>query len=76
MDILKEIQVIISDIMICDEEDISLDSRFVEDLGVDSLDAIEIIMDVEDLFSIGISEEQSDKMHTVGDMVKFLETQI
>jgi acyl carrier protein len=57
-----------------DKEDVSLNASFVEDLNADSLDLTELIMTFEEKFGIEISEEQAEKMKTIGDVVKYLET--
>lgn len=56
-----------------DKEDVSLNASFVEDLNADSLDLTELIMTFEERFGIEISEEQAEKMKTIGDVVKYLE---
>ena len=56
-----------------DKEDVSLNASFVEDLNADSLDLTELIMTFEEKFGIEISEEQAEKMKTIGDVVKYLE---
>ena len=58
-----------------DKEDVSLSASFVEDLNADSLDLTELIMTFEERFGIEISEEQAEKMKTIGDVVKYLELQ-
>jgi acyl carrier protein len=57
-----------------DEESISPESSFVEDLGADSLDIVELVMALEDEFKIEIPDEQAEKIVTVGDAVKFIES--
>jgi acyl carrier protein len=54
-------------------EEIKDDSRFIEDLGVDSLDTVEIILTVEETFNICIPDEDAAKILTFGDMVKYVE---
>ncbi len=60
-DKLKEILV---DVLGVNEDDVKLESKFVDDLGADSLDLVELIMAFEDKFSIEISDEEADKMVT------------
>lgn len=56
----------------CKKEDVKLESSF-EELGADSLDAVEIIMAFEEEFSIEIPDEKAEKMKTIKDIVVFLE---
>lgn len=56
-----------------EEETIAAESSFVEDLGADSLDVVELVMALEDEFKIEIPDEQAEKIVTVGDAVKFIE---
>jgi acyl carrier protein len=56
-----------------EENSISPESSFVEDLGADSLDVVELVMALEDEFNIEIPDEQAEKIVTVGDAVKFIE---
>lgn len=53
-----------------DEEEITMDTTFVDDLGADSLDVFQIIMGIEEEFDIEIANEESEKIATVGDAVE------
>ncbi len=55
-----------------DEKKVTLESSFVNDLGADSLDIVELVMDLEDVFDVSIPDEDAEKMQTVGDAVKFI----
>jgi acyl carrier protein len=55
------------------EEKITMEARLAEDLGADSIDAVELIMNIEDEFSVEVSDEQAQNIKTVGDIVKFVE---
>lgn len=55
---------------------ISRDSSLTEDLGADSLDTVELIMSVEEKFEIEISEEDAQKMSTIGDVVQYVKTKL
>ena len=57
-------------------EDITSDTRFSQDLGFDSLDNVEMIMDVENEFDIVIPDEDAEKLDTVGELVSYLEGKI
>ncbi|HAX02320.1 MAG: acyl carrier protein [Tenericutes bacterium GWC2_34_14] len=54
-------------------EKVTLGSRLAEDLGADSIDAVELIMNIEDEFNIQVSDEQAQGIKTVGDLVKYIE---
>ena len=56
-----------------DPEKITLDTNLVDDLGADSLDVVELIMNIEDEFGISISDEDAASLYTVGRIVEFLE---
>lgn len=56
-----------------DKNDVTLEKSFVEDLNADSLDLTELIMTFEERFGIEISEEEAEKLKTVGDVVGYLE---
>jgi acyl carrier protein len=55
-----------------EEKNCSAASRFQEDLGADSLDIVELLMEIEEEFGVSISDEESEKLKTVGDAVKFI----
>ena len=55
-----------------EEKNISAASRFQEDLGADSLDIVELLMEIEEEFGVSISDEESERLKTVGDAVKFI----
>jgi acyl carrier protein len=57
-----------------DRDRVTEDANFIDDLGADSLDTIELAMSFEDEFGCEIPEEEADSMLTVGDLIKFLET--
>lgn len=55
-----------------EEKQVTAASRFQEDLGADSLDIVELIMEIEGNFGVSISDEDSEKLKTVGDAVNFI----
>ncbi len=54
------------------EKPVTLESSFVNDLGADSLDIVELVMELEDEFDVSIPDEDAEKMQTVGDAVKYI----
>lgn len=54
------------------EENVTADSRLVEDLGADSLDMVEMLMTLEDQFGVTISDEEALQIKTVADVAKFI----
>ncbi|MBR6359214.1 MAG: acyl carrier protein [Lachnospiraceae bacterium] len=70
----EKIRAIISDVLNISEDDISLDSTFIEDLGADSLDVFQIIMGIEEEFDIEIPNEAAEKIVTVNDAVEQIKT--
>ena len=61
---------IIVDVLNVDENEITMDTTFIDDLGADSLDVFQIIMGLEEEFDIEIPNEQAEKIVTVGDAVE------
>ena len=66
----KKLQEIIAEVLNVDPEEITMDTTFVDDLGADSLDVFQIIMGIEEEFDIEISNEDAEKIVTVGDAVE------
>ncbi|MBI3272729.1 MAG: acyl carrier protein [Planctomycetes bacterium] len=48
------------------------ETSFINDLGADSLDTVELVMEIEDAFELSIPEEDADKIQTVGDAIKYI----
>ena len=66
----EKLQQIISEVLNVDAEEITMDTTFVDDLGADSLDIFQIIMGIEEEFDIEISNEDAEKIVSVGDAVE------
>lgn len=64
---------IIADLVSISVKDVKLDSSFVNDLHFDSLDAVELIMEIEDEFNIDITDEEAERLMSVSILVDFLE---
>ena len=73
MSIQKELIDIIIEQLGVDAADVALNKSFVEDLNADSLDLTELIMTFEERFGFEISEEDAEKLKTVGDVVDYIE---
>ena len=69
----EKVKAIIANELGIDEGKITMDSRLAEDLGADSLDAVELIMALEDEFGIEVDDEAATKIKKVSDIVEFLE---
>lgn len=74
--ILDEVKEILSEQLGISAEKIELSSNLAEDLGADSLDAIDIVMSIEDQYSIEVPDETIENMKTVEDIVNFIENNI
>ena len=59
-----------------EEKNVTTASRFQEDLGADSLDIVELLMEIEEEFGVNISDDESERLRTVGDAVKFISAKL
>ena len=66
----EKLQKIISEVLNVDEEEITMDTTFVDDLGADSLDVFQILMGIEEEFDIEIAKEAAEGIVTVADAVE------
>lgn len=71
--VFEKVRNILSEYLEVDEEEITMDSRIVDDLSADSLDLIDIIMAFEDEFDTEFNEEDADSLKTVADVVNYIE---
>lgn len=74
--ILDEVREILSQQLDVDASSIEMESNLADDLGADSLDAIDIVMSIEDQYSIEVPDETIAEMKTVEDIVSFIEANI
>ena len=72
-DTFDEVKAVIVDLLGVAPEKVTPEARFREDLEADSLDLVEMIMKFEDVFGSEISDEEAQKLATVGDVVKYIE---
>ena len=71
----EKVKEIIVDTLSCEEDLVTMEATLAEDLGADSLDAVELNMALEDGIGVSIPDEKMAEMKTVGDIVKYLEAQ-
>ncbi len=71
--VFDKIKEIIMEQLQVDESEISMETNLMKDLSADSLDAVEIIMGIEDEFGIEIPDEEAEKIQTVSDLVRYVE---
>ena len=72
-DISSKVKKIVADHLGIEEGKVQDDSSFIDDLGADSLDTVELVMAFEEEFGAEISDSQAEKILTVGDAIKFIE---
>ena len=72
MDEFERVKSVFVDQLGADESAITMDASFVDDLGADSLDIVELIMGLETEFDIEIPDEEAEKISTVGDAVNYI----
>ena len=73
-DIKNKIKKIVADHLGIDEEKVTEEASFIDDLGADSLDTVELVMAFEEEFGSEISDSEAEKILTVGDAIKFIES--
>ena len=71
--IFEKVKQMLSAQLEIDEDMITLDSDLIDDLGANSLDLVDLVMSVEDEFGLEVPENLLDTVHTVGDVVNFIE---
>ena len=72
-EIADKVKAIIVDKLGVDENEVTPTAEFTKDLGADSLDTVELIMEFEKAFDIQIPDEDAEKITTVGDAIKYIE---
>ena len=73
MSVFEKVKEIIVKELKVEADKVTLDAKLKEDLGADSLDAVEIVMDIEDEFDVEIDDSEAENVTTVGDLVKAIE---
>lgn len=75
-DLEGRVKKVIVDKLGANAEQVVPEANFVDDLGADSLDTVELVMAFEDEFNVEIPDEDAEKMRTVGDALKYLEGKV
>jgi acyl carrier protein len=71
-EVLERVTKIIVDRLGVEESEVKLEASFKDDLGADSLDVVELVMELEDEFDLEISDDDAEKIATVGDAVNYI----
>lgn len=74
--IFEKVRTLIADKLSVEESEVAMETSFVDDLGADSLDIVELIMALEDEFDIEVADEEAENMATVGDAVEYIKEHI
>ena len=76
MEIDKEVKEIVSKQLDINIDKMKNDASFIDDLGADSLDVVELIMALEEKFDIRIPDEDAEKMNTIGNVIEYIKTKV
>ena len=71
-DLLKKIRTIVADKLSISEDQVTEEASYIEDLGADSLDTVELVMALEDEFGLDFPDEDAEKMTTVGKTIDYI----
>lgn len=71
-EIFEKLKAIVVEQLGVDEESVTMEATFVDDLAADSLDIVELVMNIEEQFDLEIPDEDAEKIVTVGDVVKYI----
>ncbi len=74
--VLERVSKVIVDRLGVDESEVTLQASFRDDLGADSLDVVELVMELEDEFDMEITDEDAEKISTVGDAIAYIESRL
>ena len=75
-ELLKKIKSIVSDKLSISEDQVTEEASFIDDLGADSLDTVELVMALEDEFNMDIPDEEAEKLNTVGRAMDYILTNL
>jgi acyl carrier protein len=73
-DIFERVKEIIVEQLDVEEEKVTMEASFKDDLDADSLDVVELVMEFEDQFDMEIADEEAEKINTVGDAVNYIDS--
>jgi len=73
-DVLERVKRIVIERLGVEEAEVTPEASFKDDLGADSLDVVELVMELEDEFDLEISDEDAEKITTVGEVVKYIQS--
>ena len=76
VEIQDKVMQIVSEQMSVDKDELSRETSFVNDLNADSLDTVELVMELEDEFDLTIPDEEAEKLKTVGNAIDYIQTHI
>lgn len=76
MTVIEKVKEMIVEQLGVNESEVVPEAKFIDDLGADSLDIVELIMALEDVYGIEIPDEDAEKMETVGHAVKYIEQRL
>ncbi|ETT85825.1 acyl carrier protein [Viridibacillus sp. FSL R5-0477] len=74
--VIERVTKVVVDRLGVDESEVKLEASFRDDLGADSLDVVELVMELEEEFDMQIDDEDAEKIATVGNAVSFIESKI
>ena len=74
--IFDKVKDILVDQLDCEEEKVTLEASITDDLGADSLDIVDLVMSLEEVFDVEIPDDQVENIKTVGDIVKYIEDKV
>ena len=75
-EIQEKVYAIVSEQMNVDVSELGLETSFVNDLNADSLDTVELVMELEDEFDMNIPDDEAEKLQTVGQAIEFIQSQL
>ena len=73
-EVFEKVKSIIVEVLGVDADEITPEASFLDDLGADSLDIVELVMAIEDKFGLEIPDEDAEKIATVGDAVRYIQS--
>lgn len=74
MAVFDEVKEVVVEQLNVNPEEVKEEAKFIEDLGADSLDVVELVMALEEKFGCEIPDEEAEKIQTVGDAIKYIES--